>query len=131
MRLTLWLMLACALFACSKKAKSGDVRLQQISDSFSAAGFKLDGFSKTDATRFGATQCVLGMLEGIVTLVCEFDSPASLAIGKPAGEAFVSGATTAAVLGNGRTLLAVADRTHIDPHGKTIHKITQAFTKTR
>jgi len=116
---------------CSKKPTECGVRLAQVSDAFAAAGLKTDTFQPTDPARFNAQKCVGGTVEGIETIVCEYGSPDALALGKKAGEQWAASATTAAVLGNGRTLLAVADRAHTDPQGKTIHKITQAFTKTR
>jgi hypothetical protein len=132
MRATIVCVLALALGAgCSKKPTAGGVRLEQISEAFNSAGLKTDNFQPTDPSRFNATKCVAGQVDHIDTVVCEYGSPDALALGKKAGEQWVGNATTAAVLGNGRTLLAVADRAHSDPNGKTIHKITQAFTKTR
>jgi hypothetical protein len=125
------LALALATIGCGKKATEGGVRLEQISEAFNSAGLKADNFQPTDPSRFNATKCLAGLVDNIDTVVCEYGSPAALALGKKAGEQWVASATTAAVLGNGRTLLAVADRAHSDPNGKTIHKITQAFTKTR
>ncbi len=124
--------LSLALAAgCSKKPTEGGVRLEQVSEAFNAAGLKADNFQPTDPSRFNATKCLAGRLDDVDTVVCEYGSPDALALGKKAGEQWVGNATTAAVLGNGRTLLAVADRAHTDPNGKTIHKITRAFTKTR
>ena len=131
MRAPILFALALATFGCSKKATEGGVRLEQISDAFSAAGLKPSNFQPTDPSRFNASRCLAGRVDEIDTVVCEYGSPDALALGKKAGEQWAGGATTAAVLGNGRTLLAVADRTHSDPNGKTIHKITQACTKTR
>lgn len=125
------LALALSAFGCSKKPTEGGVRLAQISDAFNAAGLKTDNFQPTDPSRFNATKCVAGRVDEVDTVVCEYGSPDALALGKKAGEQWAQSATTAAVLGNGRTLLAVADRAHTDPNGKTIHKITQAFVKTR
>ena len=120
-----------AASGCAKKPTPGGVHLEQVSDAFSAAGLRTDGFAPTDPSRFGATKCVAGRVENIDTVVCEYGSPDALALGRKAGEQWAGSATTAAVLGNGRTLLAVADRAHSDPNGRTIHKITQAFAKTR
>jgi hypothetical protein len=132
-RVTLAFALALGLGAvgCSKKPTAGGVRLEQVSEAFTAAGLKADNFQPTDAARFHATRCLAGQVDGVDTVVCEYGSADALALGKTAGEQWAANATTAAVLGNGRTLLAVADRVHSDPNGKTIHKITQAFTKTR
>ena len=131
MRVAILIALALGAVACGKKTTEGGVRLEQISDAFTAAGLKADNFQPTDPSRFSASKCLAGRLDDIDTVVCEYGSPSALALGKKAGEQWVASATTAAVLGNGRTLLAVADRAHVDPNGKTIHKITQAFTKTR
>jgi hypothetical protein len=131
MRAALVVTLLTAALGCSKKPTEGGVRLEQVSSAFNAAGFKTDGFSPTDPSRWSALKCVAGSIDGVDTLLCEYGSADALALGKKAGEQWAASATTAAVLGNGRTLLAVADRAHADPNGKTIHKITQAFTKTR
>jgi hypothetical protein len=125
------LALALAAFGCSKKPTEGGVRLAEVSASFDAAGLKTNEFKPTDPSKFSAQKCVEGTVDGVDTVVCEYGSPDALALGKKAGEQWAASATTAAVLGNGRTLLAVADRAHVDPNGKTIHKITQAFRKTR
>ncbi len=131
MRAPLLFALALAAVGCGKKATEGGVRLEQVSDAFTSAGLKPDQFKPTDPSRFNAQKCVAGSVDGVDTIVCEYGSPDALALGKKAGEQWAASATTAAVLGNGRTLLAVADRAHVDPNGKTIHKITQAFRKTR
>ncbi len=130
-RVAFVLALSLAVLGCKKKPTEGGVRLEQVSDAFTSAGLKPDQFKPTDPSRFNAQKCVAGSVDGVDTIVCEYGSPDALALGKKAGEQWAASATTAAVLGNGRTLLAVADRAHVDPNGKTIHKITQAFRKTR
>ncbi len=131
MRLAFVAIIAFAAVACSKKPTEGGVRLEQVSDAFASAGLKPDQFKPTDPSRWSAQKCVSGTVDGVDTVVCEYGSPDALALGKKAGEQWAAGATTASVLSNGRSLLAVADRAHTDPNGKTIHKITQAFRKTR
>ena len=122
-------MVALLLAAgCSKKPAPGGVKLQQINDAFVSAGYKLDSFHATDPTRLSAQKCVEGTLDGVETMVCEYGSTEALALGKKAGEDWIAQATTGAVLTNGATLLCVADRAHADPNGKTIHKLTQAFS---
>jgi hypothetical protein len=116
---------------CSKKPTEGGVRLEQVSDAFASAGLKVADFKPADPARFNAQKCLAGLVEQIETVICEYGSPDAVALGKKAGEQWTSGATTAAVLGNGRTILAVADRGRVDPNGKTIHKITRAFTQVR
>jgi hypothetical protein len=114
-----------------KKPTEGGVRLKQINDSFVSAGFKLDSFQPADPGRFSAQKCVAGSLDGVDTVVCEYGSAEAVTMGKKAGEDWVAQATTGAVLANGNTLLLVADRSRVDPNGKLIHKITQAYSKTR
>ena len=122
---------ALAVGGCSKKPTEGGVRLEQVSEAFSSAGLKVQSFQPTDATRFAALKCMTGNVEGVDTMVCEYGSPEARAAAHKAGEQWAGNATTAAVLGNGRTLLAVADRAHGDPNGKAIHKITQAFVRAK
>jgi hypothetical protein len=119
------------LGGCGKKPTEGGVKLKQVNDALVSAGFKLDSFQPADPGKFSAQKCVQGQLEGVDSLVCEFGSSEAVALGKKAGEDWVAQATTGAVLTNGNTLLAVADRSRSDPNGKTIHKITQAYSKTR
>ena len=126
MRLALALLM---LSACSKKP--GEVRLKEVNDSLQSAGFKLDSFQAADPGKFSAQKCVQGSLEGVDTIVCEYGSNEAVSLGRKAGEDWVAQATTGAVQTNGKTLLVVADRGHADPNGKTIHKITQAYSKTR
>ena len=126
MRLALVLLM---LGACSKKP--GEVRLKEVNDSLQSAGFKLDSFQPADPGKFSAQKCVQGLLDGVDAIVCEYGSNDAVALGKKAGEDWVAQAATGAVLTNGKTLLVVADRSRADPNGKTIHKITQAYSKTR
>jgi hypothetical protein len=126
------MMLPLVLLAggCHKKTDGGP-RIEQVSDAFAAAGLAPQAFQPTDASRFSASRCYAGSINGVDAVLCEYSSPDALAVGKQAGEQWAATAPTAAVLGNGRTLLALADRAHSDPNGKTIHKITRTFTKTR
>jgi hypothetical protein len=120
---------ALALGAC-KKSSGGDIKLKQINDALIAAGFKLDTFHPADARTFSAQSCAAGTLNGVDAVVCEYSSPQATALGKKAGEDWVAQAMTGTVLANGSTMLALADRGRVDPNGKTIHKISQAYTKT-
>ena len=122
---------AVVVGGCHKKTSPENVRIETISDAFASAGLKPSGFQPVDAQRFSAQRCLAGSIDGVDTVVCEYGSPEALALGKRAGEAWAGNAPTAAVLGNGRALLACADRARVDPNGRLIHKITQAFTKAR
>src|SRR5260370_19544067 len=107
-----------AAHGCSKKPTEGGVRLEQVSSAFSAAGFKTESFQPSDPSRWSALKCVGGSIDGVDTLVCEYGSADALALGKKRGEQWAAGATTAAVLGNGRSLLPAPHPAHTDPPGK-------------
>ncbi len=126
------LLALLAISGCSKSKASSEsgVRLAQVNDALAAAGFKLDNFKPIDAARYSAQTCASGPIDGVDTLVCEYPSADAAALAKKATEAWVGEAVTGAVLSNGRTLLAVADRMHGDHNGKTIHRITQAYQST-
>jgi len=126
---TVMALVACV--GCSKKPTAGGVRLKQVNDALVGAGFKLDSFHPVDPTRLSAQSCVAGLLDGVDAMVCEYGSPQAEALGKKAGEDWIAQATTGTVLINGNTLLALADRSHADPNGKTIHKITRAYRATK
>lgn len=123
-------ILSLVLFvgACHKAKTDSEAQLQKVSDAFAKADLKTESFAPGDAAAFHAEKCMTGKIEGVDSVVCEYGSLDALALGKKAGEAWAGSAPTAAVLGNGRVLLAVADRSHVDPNGKAIHKITRAFT---
>jgi hypothetical protein len=125
-----WLFALVVISAgCGKKASESGPRLKDVSDAFTSAGFKLDSFHPIEASRFSAQKCAQGTLEGLDAIVCEFGSTEAVRHGKRAGEAWIAQATTGAVLENGRTLFAVADRAHIDPTGQVIHKLTQTYSR--
>jgi hypothetical protein len=124
------LLFALLALGCNKPTEGG-VKLKQVNDSLQSAGFKLDSFQPADPGRFSAQKCVQGLLDGVDSVVCEYGSAEAVALGKKAGEDWVGQAATGAVLTNGNTLLAVADRGRTDPNGKLIHKITQAYSKTK
>jgi hypothetical protein len=120
-------LLAAAGCSKSKASSESGVTLAQVNDALASAGFKLDGFKPIDATRFAAQTCASGLIDGVDTLVCEYASADAAAVAKKATEAWVGEAVTGAVLSNGRTLLAVADRAHGDHNGKTIHRISKTY----
>jgi hypothetical protein len=120
-----------ATTGCSKKPTPGGPGLKQVNDAFLAAGFKLDTFQPADPAFFKAQSCTAGLLDGVETVVCDYGAPNGGTLGKKAGEDWVAQATTGAVLANGTTLLALADRAKADPNGKTIKRITQAYQQTR
>jgi hypothetical protein len=125
-------LLALLIAAPGCKKSPGNVRLQQVNDALLQAGFKLDSFHPADAKHFAAQNCAAGTLDGVEAVVCEYGVPVTgQALGQQAGEAFIGQAPTGAVLINGATLLALADRAHADPNGRTIQKITRAYRTLR
>jgi hypothetical protein len=110
---------------------SGTPRTDKVIDTLKGTGLRADGFTVLDPPPFGAGFCEQGRIEGIDTLVCEFADNDALDRGKKLlrdsweREGVHTGVTTAAL----RTLLAVADRAHHDPNGKTINQILTAFKK--
>jgi hypothetical protein len=129
MRIVIVAMSIALAIGCSKKSSDG-VKLKQVNDALISAGFKLDTFREFDPSHFSAKTCASGYLDGVEAIVCEYGSPQSVPLGKQAGEDWIAQAQTGAVLTNGATLIALADRAHADPNGKIIHKITQAYRKT-
>ena len=116
--------------ACSKKADGpGRLSLKEADAALTSAGFKAGELKDTDPLRFSARKCREGTLEGVETVLCEYGSADAAKLGKSAGEDWVAQATTGAVLINGLTLIAVADRSRADPNGKIIHRLTQAFAQ--
>ncbi len=118
------------LASCSK-ATEGGVRLKQATSALQSAGWKTDDLKTADPGKLAALKCMQGPLDGVDVMLCEYGSADAVALGTKAGEEWIGQATTGAVLQNGNAILAVADRNRADPNGKTIHKLTQAFTKAK
>jgi hypothetical protein len=109
----------------------GTPQTDQVLDAFKDAGLHADGFAVLQPVPYGASFCQGGRVESVDTLICEYGDDGALDRGKQLlrdewnREGVQTGVTTAAK----RTLLAVADRGHHDPNGKTINKILAAFKK--
>jgi hypothetical protein len=131
LRHALPIVLVCALTGCHKKPTAGGVRLKQVNDALTSAGYKVDAFQPSDPSRFSAQTCAAGTLGGVDAVVCEFGNAEAVALGKKAAEGWVAHAVTGVVLANGNTLLALADRNRTDPSGKEMHKVAQAYTGTK
>lgn len=116
-----------ALLAACKKAPANDPTLEQVNDSFTSAGLKLEPFSPADGARFSAQLCMAGRIEGVDAMLCQFAAPDGARAAKRTGEEWIGTAPTGVTLERGRILLLLADRAQADPNGKSIHKITQAF----
>jgi hypothetical protein len=122
---------ALGLGACKRGPTPGGVHLKEVNDALNSAGYKVDGFQATDPMRFSAQRCAQGAFAGVDALVCEFGSIEAAARGKKAGESWAGQATTAVVLTNGLTMLALADRARADHNGKTIHSVSKLYTNLR
>ncbi len=126
-----WLLpLIVLVAACSKKG-AAPVRLDQVLKGLTSSGLKIDALASTAPTKFSASRCVLGPLEGLEALLCEYGSPDAMAAGRKAAEAWNGQADTGVVLDNGYTTLGLADRGRKDPNGKLINKIVEAYQKVR
>jgi hypothetical protein len=122
-------IMAGALFGvgCSKSPTEGGARLEQVEKAFGKEGWKLGDFEPYDGAKMSAQKCLSGKIEGVDALVCEFGSTDAVGRGKKATEGWVAQAVTGVALDNGRTTLGLADRARVDPSGKIIHRISQAY----
>jgi len=138
---------AAAVAGCSKKAAapapgaapgaapaahvSGTPQTGDVIDAMKSAGLPPEGFAALEPVPFGASYCEQGRVQGVDTLICEYADDGSLSRGKQlvhdewGRENVQTGVTTATK----HTLLAVADRGHHDPNGKTISQILKVFKK--
>jgi hypothetical protein len=109
----------------------GTPHTNKIIHGLKSAGLRPEGFTNADPSRYGASFCENGRVNDIETLVCEFPDGNSLARGKQlvTDEWGRAGVATGVTAQKGETLMAIADREHRDPNGKTINQIVSAFKK--
>jgi len=109
----------------------GTPHTNKIIHGLKSAGLRPEGFTNADPARYGASFCENGRVNDIETLVCEFPDGNSLARGKQllTDEWGRAGVATGVTAQKGETLMAIADREHRDPNGKTINQIVSAFKK--
>ncbi|HET6279833.1 MAG TPA: hypothetical protein VFH73_02670 [Polyangia bacterium] len=110
---------------------AGTPHTNKIIHGLKNAGLRPEGFNNADPARYGASFCENGRVNDLETLVCEFPDGNSLARGKQllADEWGRQGVATGVTAQKGETLMAIADREHRDPNGKTINQIVSAFKK--
>jgi hypothetical protein len=101
--------------------------MEQVIAAFNKAGWKASELRSTDPGRMSAQKCVEGTLAGVEALICEYGGAEAVLRGKKAVEGWVASAVTGVALGNGRTVLGLADRARTDPVGKSIHEISQVY----
>jgi hypothetical protein len=125
--------LACALLGiaastgCHHSPTEGGVRMEQVLAAFDKAGWKASALPLRDPGKLSAQKCVEGTLDGVEALICEYGGADAALRGKKAVEGWVASAVTGVALGNGRTVLGLADRSRKDPVGKSIHAISQTY----
>ena len=109
----------------------GTPHTNKIIHGLKSAGLRPEGFTSADPSRYGASFCENGRVNDIETMVCEFADGNSLARGKQlvTDEWGRAGVATGVTAQKGETLMAIADREHRDPNGKTINQIVSAFKK--
>ena len=123
-------LVVASMIAFFGSHKAENASLKSVNDALVSAGFKLDSFHPANGARFEARSCAAGTLDGVDAIVCEVPVDKQ-PFAKKAGEDWLAQAPTGVVLTRGSTMLALADRGHVDPNGRTIHKITQAYSKLR
>jgi hypothetical protein len=129
---------ACLLAAgCGKKGPndrphvSGTPHTDDVVNAWKSAGLSTEGFTSIDPAALSAANCSQGRLAGIDALVCEYSDDASLdrATKSIQAEWNKVGIQTGVALRSKHTLMAIADRSRIDPNGRTISKAVDAFKK--
>ena len=98
---------------------------------FKDRGHMTSGFADLDPSSFGANKCQTGTVDRLSVLLCQYASGDSASGGQTAAEAWGAGTDTVVVLRRGNVLLAIADRDHADPEGKTISALSKVFRRTR
>jgi hypothetical protein len=92
------------------------------------ADLEAGGFAAHSGDKFGATECHSGAVSGLDVTLCAYASPEAAKKGEAKGRESI-GTHTGAALAIGPRLLIVADRKKVDPSGKSINKLIEAFRK--
>ena len=138
--LTLALLLA-ALPACAKNKPGttsakvthvpGTPHTDEVLTAWRNAGLAPEGFTFVPPPPNTAVCCEHGMVRGVDTTICEYDSDQALERGVQQvknGWARID-AHTAVVLRAKRTTMAVVDRERREPSGKTINEMAKVFRR--
>src|SRR5262249_42290188 len=109
----------------------GTTHTDQVVDAWKGAGLQPETFTSIDPTAYRAGYCAQGRVSGVDTIICEYRDEGSLDNAKRLiqDEWNREGVRTGVAMRSKRTLLAVADRAKVDPNGKTIAKLVEAFKK--
>jgi hypothetical protein len=127
-RLAMGLVATLALGAAAgcDDSKAAPQRADDVFAAWRNAGLTIGDHDDLDAHGLGKADCERGDVAGVETTVCAFETDEAAQAAQKAGLALV-GETTGTALARGRVLLVVADRQRVDPQGKQINKVTQAF----
>jgi hypothetical protein len=138
-RLASALALATLAAGCGKKTSapgepphaSGTPHTDEVLDAWKKEGLAPDNFAFTSPAAYGGAYCARGQVAGVEALICEYADDQGVDRGKKLVEDQFEkqGMATAVVARTKRTVLAVADRTSVDPTGKTINRLIVAFRK--
>lgn len=122
--LAIGLVVACGGGKKSKAPQGADEARQ----AWQKAGLVATDFSKTDGAPYAGGRCSMGTVDGLKTIVCEYDDAAALSRGEQAAYQTLDDApTTGAVVKIGKSLLIVTDMSKIDPNGKRMNKLANVF----
>jgi hypothetical protein len=129
-------VLLCAIVAmafggCLRRHPSGTVPVDTVLKAWNEAGLQSGTVENVEPAAWNAEVCSQGFVAGLQILLCEYVSDEALAL----GEKRVMDVWTAESVGTGavvhasRTLLAVTDRSAVDPSGRTIARLIKTFAK--
>lgn len=110
------------------KVQSGDDDTPgggDVIEAWKMAGLSPGGFAAIDSGDLDGS-CRAGAVSGINVILCDYDSEEAAHASREAGLEKVGDATGASIAA-GSSLLIVSDPQNIDPSGKRINKIIQAF----
>lgn len=117
------LVFALGLSGCGKSGIAGELEV------FKEGGRKVAEFSDIDAAPLDAKKCQAGTIDGVAALLCEYKTAEAATKGQAAAESWFGETSTALVLHREILILALSDRSHIDPNGKAISAIAKIFRR--
>ncbi len=117
------LVLGLGLSGCGKNGIAGELEV------FKEGGRKVAEFSDIDAAPLEAKKCQAGTIDSVAALLCEYKTPEAVTKGQAAAESWFGETSTALVLRRELLILALSDRSHVDPNGKAISAIAKIFRR--
>ncbi len=101
-----------------------------ILEQMKAAGLQADPFKKVGG-KYGAKNCLQGVIDSIPTMMCEYTDPDAAKAGKDKAEDFAKGEITGVVDRNGRTVMALKANKELDKTGEKVNRIITQFNKAK